>query len=111
MTLGELLRYLDRDLSCVVLDGEPAETLIKARQGRHANALVGEIIAAIAHRCGCTDAECTLERAHVVSAVGPIRLRYMADDAPIDGFRLIEKLVLAVDGAFNEEALRGRQSG
>jgi len=30
----------------------------------------------------------------------------MADDAPVDGFRTLEFLVRAVDGAFNQEALK-----
>jgi hypothetical protein len=108
MTLSELLQYLNDNSGYVLLDGDAEETLAKARAGSHPNSLAGEIIGAIAHHCGCDSAQCAVERAQVVSAVGPVRLKYMADDAPVEGFRMVERVVQAVDGAFNEEALRNR---
>lgn len=43
-----------------------------------------------------------------VKALGPLRLQYMADDAPVEGFRLLEKTIVAIDDSFNDEALAQR---
>lgn len=106
MTLADLLAYLDAHTPYAILDGEAAQTLDKARAGAHRDALVGRLIKAIADGCGCTAPDCTLERAAVVQAVAPIRLEHMRDDAPVEGFRLVEGFIQGVDAAFDEEALR-----
>lgn len=106
MTLRELLEYLDSHTSFGFMDGTPQETLDKARGGEHARPMAGEIIAAIAAGCGCDDVEASLARVDTVNALGPTRLKYMADDAPVEGFRAVEGTIHAIDGAFNDEALR-----
>jgi len=47
-----------------------------------------------------------IERAQAIKTLGPIRLFYMKDDAPVEGFRMVEDVVHKIDGAFNEEAMR-----
>ena len=111
MTLAELMQYLNANTRYGVLDGEPGQTLEKARSGKHRDALIGAIIAAIARECACADASATVERARVINALGSIRLKYMADDAPVEGFRTVEALIQAIDSAFNDEALRHKQRG
>jgi len=106
MTLEELLTYLDAHLESSVLDGSAADTLSNALSGGHVDPMIGEIIRSIAQGAGCTSVAQPIERAGTVKALGPLRLKYMADDAPVDGFRTLEMLVRAVDGAFNEETLR-----
>ena len=108
MTLAELMQYLDEHSDYAILDGDPAQTLARARAGDHRDALAGEILGAIAEHCGCDDTDAVLERSEVVAALGPLRLRYMRDDAPVAGFRMVERSIQLVDGAFNEEALRNR---
>ncbi len=76
MTFSELLLALEHRLPATILNGDAAATLDAARKGTHQHALA------------------------------PIRLEYMKDDAPVEGFRLVEKIVHAIDGAFNDEALR-----
>jgi hypothetical protein len=106
MTLEQLLNHLDAHLQETVLDGTPEQTLRKSQTGEHISPLMGEIIGRMAEGTGCTSVEDPLDRASAVNSLGPLRLKYMADDAPVDGFRTLEFLVRAVDGAFNEEALR-----
>ena len=53
-----------------------------------------------------TGPDAAIDRATAVNALGPIRLLFMRDDAPAEGFRLVEDVVYRIDGAFNEEAQR-----
>ena len=107
MTAVELLLYLSQHTPYDILDGDPAETLAKARLRTHRDALVAQIISAMV-----ADApETPITRADAISALGPIRLAYMKDDAPVAGFRMVEGIVHAIDGAFNDETLRKKAAG
>ena len=110
MTLGELLQFLDANTSHDFLAGGVAESLTLARNGEHPDPIAGEILAGIAEGCGATDTDTEVERAQVVNSIGPLRLKYQADDAPMEGFRLMRETVLAIDGAFDDEAIR-RKTG
>lgn len=111
MTLAELITYLDQHTPFGILDGDPDSTLKKARDGAHKHAVAGEIIQSIADANGCPDTTCTLERADVITSLGPMRLRYMADDAPVEGFRTVEGVIRTIDAAFNDEALHLKRGG
>jgi hypothetical protein len=104
MTLDELFRYLDQHTPYRYLCDSDAVEL--ARQGRHPDPLIGEIISAISQKCQCANLACEVVREQVVRALSPLRLRFMADNAPVEGFRLIEKSIITIDAAFNDEALR-----
>ena len=106
MTLAELLTALDSNGKHAYIVNNPEETMGLAHAGTHPDTLIGEMIRAIAEKCGCVNADCTLRREQIVSALGPIRLRFMADDAPVAGFRLVEGSIVAIDKAYNDEALR-----
>jgi len=109
MTFADLLLALDRQLPGLVLDGDTAATLDKARSGTHRHALAGKIIAALGAGQSGTDA--AISRSQSINALGPIRLACMKDDAPVADFRLVERWVHAIDGAYNDEALRLKQEG
>ncbi len=111
MTLAELLNHIAENTDLPVLDGDAAETLEKAKADAHREPVVAEIIRTLTEKNDCSTVECTLERAQVVTPLGPIRLKYMADDAPVEGFRMVENFIRAVDDAYNDEALRQRHSG
>ena len=106
MNLAELLQYIDTNSDYELLEGTPEQTLAKAREGDHHDALAGRIIKAIAEHCNIADTGTEFERADAVNALGPLRLEYMKDDAPVDGFRMLERVIHLIDGAFNDEALR-----
>ncbi|MHB1949987.1 MAG: hypothetical protein ACYCQK_00780 [Acidiferrobacteraceae bacterium] len=108
MTLRELLQYLERHSGHPLLDGSVDETIRKAVEGTHRDPLAGEIVARLYRESGCSSAESEVTRAAAATALGPLRLQYMKDDAPVEGFRRVEHTVHAIDGAFNEEALRAR---
>lgn len=108
MTFAQLLQYLADHTPYPILDGTPRETVEKAQAGSHRDPIAGAIVASMFEKSGLPDVEAAIERAQAVSAIGPIRLRYMRDDAPVEGFRMVEKIVHGIDGAFNEEALRSR---
>jgi hypothetical protein len=111
MTLNELLQYLDENSKYAVLDGDATETLAKARTGAHREALMGTIIQRLFDAAGGTDISSPITRAEATTALGPLRLQYMKDDAPVEGFRMVERIIHTIDGAFNEEALREREAG
>ena len=107
MTLRELLIYVDTHSGYKILDGAPDETVSKSLSGGHAEPFSGQIVAALARAAGGgTDA--VIDRATATTALGPIRLQAMRDDAPVAHLRTVERVVHAIDGAFNDEALAGR---
>lgn len=108
MTFAELLDYLGARFD--VLDGDAAQTVDKALAGTHREPLAGQIIADMFRKSGLADVNGEIMRAAAITALGPIRLAFMKDDAPVEGFRLVERIVHAIDGAFNEEALRLKAS-
>ncbi|MFN7086009.1 MAG: hypothetical protein ACK4N4_05210 [Burkholderiales bacterium] len=111
MTFAELLQRLEARLPGYILDGDAAETVAKACDGRHKHPLAARIIASVFGRSGLADATAAVSRSQVVAALAPIRLEFMKDDAPAEGFRLVEKIVHAIDGAFNDEALQQKSRG
>lgn len=106
MTLEQLLQYLDSHSGYKVLEGDAAQTLTKARAGQHSDPLMGEILKSLYEGAGGTDAGSAITRAQATTSLGPLRLRYMKDDAPVAGFRMVEKTIHTIDGAFNDEALQ-----
>lgn len=106
MTFEQLMQYLNSHSGYAVLEGDPAQTLAKARGGTHGDPLMGEILAALYEGTGCSGVESPVTRAQATTSLGPLRLRYMKDDAPVAGFRMVEKIIHTIDGAFNHEALQ-----
>lgn len=109
MTLNELLRYLQDHTEFRLLDGSPEESIRKAIDGGHSQPIASEIIRAFNDKAGDAGGEARLERVDAVKSLGPLRLKYMADDAPVEGFRMVEKIITTIDAAYNEEALRERE--
>lgn len=108
MTLEQLLTYLDRQMDQRFLDGDATATLARARDGRHRDPYVAEVLVALMDGAGADSPGTELERAAAVKALGPVRLKYMKDDAPVEGFRLVEKTIVTIDAAYNEEALAAK---
>lgn len=106
MTLLQLFSFLNENTSYQFFSSE--EELSNAISGQHENALVGNMVKLIAEKCGCENINCELKREEVVTALGPLRLEYMKDDAPVEGFRLLEGTIPVIDLAYNDEALKGR---
>ncbi len=108
MTFNELLGYLMSHSKYDITDGDVSQTFTAAQTGTHKNAIAGHIIAQLFSNSKLADVNDSLERTQAVNALGPIRLFYMKDDAPVEGFRLVEDIVHKIDGAYNDEALRQR---
>ena len=106
MTFRELLSYVGAHSRYAVLDGDLEATLEKTRAGSHRNPLAAQILAALDAKLGSNGPDAPVERAAAINALGPLRLAFMRDDAPVQGFRLIEEIVYLIDGAFNDEAQR-----
>ena len=106
MTLEQLVQYLNAHSGYVVFEGDAAQTLVSARAGKHSDPLMGEILKSLYEGAGCTDVGSPIERAQATTALGPLRLRFMKNDAPVAGFRMVEKIIHTIDGAFNDEALQ-----
>jgi hypothetical protein len=111
MTLGELIRYLDQHSTQHYLQGNEAQTFSLAQQSLLDNSLWAEMINAIAAVNECDDENGVIVREVVVKALGPLRLKFMADDAPVDGFRFLESTIVMIDSAFNDEALAAKRRG
>ena len=105
MTLEQLLTYLDDEMDQRFLDGDAAQTLAKARDGSHRDPIVAEVLVALMDGASADGPDTSLDRATAVKSISPVRLKYMKDDAPVEGFRLVEKTIVTIDAAFNEEAL------
>ncbi|SIT72067.1 hypothetical protein SAMN05216526_1565 [Ectothiorhodosinus mongolicus] len=108
MTLAELLTFLDTHTDYGFLHGDVAATLSAAADGSHPNAIPGAIVKALDERLAQGNIEAVIERAGTITALGPLRLTYMADDAPVEGFRMVERTITMIDEAFNQEALRAK---
>lgn len=106
MTFIELLTYVGSHTKYDIMDGDAMATLEAARNGVHKNPVAGKIIADMFGNSGLNAPEDAIERAQAIKTLGPIRLFYMKDDAPVEGFRMVEDIVHKIDGAFNEEAMR-----
>ncbi len=109
MNLERLVNYLDYHMDHALRDGDAAETLAKARAGGHRDPVVAEVLNALMDGAGSDDPATELDRATAVKSIGPVRLKYMKDDAPVESFRLVEKTIVTIDAAFNEEALAAKQ--
>lgn len=108
MKFADLLQYLDQNTPYELLDGSSAETWQKAHEGTHHNPVAAEIIQAVADNAGISSIDDELERVAFVNALAKVRLKYMADDAPVDGFRTVEAVIATADAAYNQEALETR---
>ncbi len=108
MNFTELLDYLMRNSKYDITDGDAGQTLDAALTGRHKNPVAGDIIAQLYRNSRLDSPQQPLERAQAVTALGPIRLQYMKDDAPVEGFRMVEDIVYKIDGAYNDEILRNK---
>jgi hypothetical protein len=111
MSFVELLEQLEARLPGQILDGTPAETLAKARAGRHRDALAGQIVALLFDKSGAAGVGSVLERSAPTHKLSVLCLGFMKDDAPVAGLRLVENVVLAIDGAYNDEALAQKGEG
>ncbi|MDA8390578.1 MAG: hypothetical protein M0Z76_07625 [Gammaproteobacteria bacterium] len=108
MTLGELLVYVDTHSGYRIVEADAGATVTRSLAGGHSEPFLGQIVAALAKAVGGgTDA--VIDRATATTALGPIRLQAMRDDAPIAHLRTVERVVHAIDGAFNDEALANRR--
>ncbi len=110
MTFRELLAYVGAHSKHDFLDGDVTDTLAKTRAGGHRNPLAAQILGALDEKLGRDGLDAPVERASAINALGPLRLAFMRDDAPVEGFRLIEEIVYLIDGAFNDEAQRAGPS-
>lgn len=106
MTFIELLGYIGAHCKYDIMDGDTATTLARAIDGKHKNPVVGDIIAQMYKNSAISSPDAEIDRAQAINTLGPIRLFYMKDDAPVEGFRLVEDIVHKIDGAFNDEAMR-----
>ena len=111
MTFTELLDFIGKTSKYDIMDGNAAQTLAKAQDKTHKNSLAGQVIADMFTKSGLVDINAEITRAKAVTSLGPIRLFFMKDDAPADGFRMVEDIVHKIDSAFNEEALRLKAQG
>lgn len=107
MTLIQLFTFLNQNTPHSFFQSETE--LSAAIAGEHTNPLMGDMIRLIAERCHCSDINCEIKREDAVNALGPLRLQYMKDDAPVDGFRLLEGSITAIDLAFNDEVIKARK--
>lgn len=106
MTFSELVQYLADTTRFAVLDECVLKTIDKARAGTHRDPIMGEIIRSMFESASLEGPHSSISRAQATLALGPLRLRYMKDEAPADAFRMVDGIVQAIDRAFDEEALR-----
>lgn len=107
MTFAELLSHIDQHTDLAVLAGSPTDTLNAARDSIAEGNYAAEVVIALADRLELADADAVLpDRTTVINALGQTRLKYFADDAPVEGLRFVEKFIAGIDASYNDEALR-----
>lgn len=106
MTFNALLQFILQHSKYPLAQGDAQATLDAALQEKHSNPLAGSVIAQLYTNSNLSSPEDSLDRIQAIKALGPIRLHYMKDDAPVEGFRMVEDIVHKIDGAYNDEALR-----
>ena len=111
MTFADLLNYLQENSKYTVLDGDIMQTIAKTESNTYENPLMGEIIKHLFAAVNAADVNAPITRAQATTALGPLRLIYMKDDAPVDGFRMLGRIIHTIDGAFNDEALHEKYRG
>lgn len=106
MTLRDLLVRLHGNCEYPVLHGSPEQTWRELVKGTYPDPVMGEALRALVEWCELDDLASRVDRADAVNALGPLRLRHMADNGGSgDALRVVQALVAAVDGAFDDEAL------
>ncbi|MDA8327814.1 MAG: hypothetical protein M0Z83_02450 [Betaproteobacteria bacterium] len=108
MTFTALLSYILQHSKYDLAQGDVSATLNAALNEQHNNTIAGHIIAQLYTHSALQSPDEELNRAQAIKALGPIRLHYMKDDAPVEGFRMVEDIVHKIDGAYNDEALRAK---
>lgn len=108
MHFNALLTFLEQKSPGTFIHQDLETTLKHAKEEKPEN-YGQEIVQALVEHCQIDSADMPLERANAVNALGKIRLKYMKDDAPVEGFRFVEKTIQWIDDAFNEEAWQERQ--
>jgi hypothetical protein len=111
MTPNELLHYLHEHSTVRLLDGTAEESIRRAVTNDHSQSVASEIIRALNERAGDAGGGALLERVDAVKCRGPFRLKYMADDAHVASFRVVEKAITTVDATYREEVLRQHGGG
>ena len=110
MTYAELLDAVQASTSCCLV-GDDADTALRAAiSGQHTDALLGEILAMIYQWCGLHSVQARVERAAVVNALGPLRRRFMAGEGNPQDFLRLNRIIEAIDAAFDAEIQRQRAS-
>lgn len=104
MTFTQLLLFLQNILQRPILIDSPSHTLDLIASEKHPDEMLGEMLKLMLDWCRITDAEQPVERAALINALGPMRLKLMGDDGDIHAYRLIGQLIAAVDEAFDLEA-------
>jgi len=108
MKLSELLVFLDQKTAGHFICDDAIATFHRVKQHDYPHPIEGEIIQAIMSYQNCHAVDCELLREQAIKALSPLRLKYMADDAPVAAFRMIEGTVIAIDTAYNEQALMNK---
>ncbi len=108
MRLGELLVFLDQKTVGRFICDDAITTFHRVKEHNYPYPIEGEIIQAIMSYQDCHTVDCELLREQAIKALSPLRLKYMADDAPVTAFRMIEGTIVAIDTAYNEQALMNK---
>lgn len=92
-----LMHFLEEQLETKFLQG-------------NTNPFAKEVLDALVQGCGIGDNyEKEITRAEAANALQAVRTKYRADDAPVEGFRLVERTVVLIDDAFDIEDWQKRK--
>lgn len=105
MTFAELLLRIDPYCEGRVLAGDPVQTFLALQSGSHPDAQYARLLGMVLGWCALTDAQAPVERAAVINALGPLRLDLMQSDQDLALYQALNRLVQAVDAAFDDAAL------
>lgn len=108
MRFSELLLRLEALLDWPLVRRSPSETLEAIRRGAQGESVYGQCLQLIVQWCLVKTADAALTRGSVIEALGPLRRRYMAADAPSEDLRRLQQVIEAIDAAYDAAALEQR---
>lgn len=108
MTLSELLTHIHDQTGLHLFDKDPGSAITASQAPIADDNYAAQIIRVLTDKLGIHSADEPLpeDRSDVINALGSLRLKYFADDAPPEGLRFIERFIFGIDGAYDDEALR-----
>ncbi|MEJ2060723.1 MAG: hypothetical protein P8Y64_09595 [Gammaproteobacteria bacterium] len=108
MTFRALLKRLDTYCGGCILAGSEERTFQRLMADEHPDPYYAPLLRMLIDWVPIRHAAQSVYRADLVRALGPLRLSYQQADADPAGYRALNRLIAAIDAAYDDAALEAR---